>query len=525
MTAVVRHRAHSRARERAASRPSFGWGWLAGVVAAVLTAGAWTLAAPPVSAPDDQYHVSSIWCAHGDDPDRCAFVPGDAYLRNLPAYTGVAATCFAGKPDDSAVCQKELLDDTDADTGRVAGNWWGHAYPPVYYWVMGWLTSTHFELSVIAMRLLGSLSVIALLAWLTAVAPRSLRPAVAVPLVVLSVPIGLFLLASTNPSGWAIGSAAVVLPAIHAAFGSRGRQQLQLCAIALLGAVMGAGARSDACLFTAMAVVLAAILNVSRLRAHLLVCGTAVACAAVAAYLFLGSGQSGVVSTGFGSTEINSESLHIGWFELAMRNLAELPVLWGGVLGSGPMGSTGSLDTGFPTVVGFLLIASVTVLLYASWRRPRGPLLVCLVLAAAAPVVYPVYLLGRSDLPVGAGIQPRYLLPLLVMLAALLLLNGGARLTRATAWGLVAALSTAHCIALHVQMRRYISGRDVSSLSLGSHREWWWDQAPPPDLVWVLGSLAFAVLAAAVLRTCVAPPEPDWENAGAGPTMAGDRPT
>ena len=113
----------------------------------------------------------------------------------------------------------------------------------------------------------------------------------------------------------------------------------------------------------------------------------------------------------------------------------------------------------------------------------------------------------------------------MVVLTGLLMLNGGARLSRATAWGLVAALSTAHCIALHVQMRRYISGRDVSALSLGSHREWWWHQAPPPDLVWVLGSLAFAGLATAVLRMCVAAPDPGWEDAGATPTMAGDRPT
>jgi hypothetical protein len=525
MTSGVRHRAYSRSRPRRAALTPGRWGWWAGVLAAALTVAAWSFASAPESAPDDQYHLSSIWCAHGDDADLCAYVPGDDFLRMLPAYATATGTCFAGKPADSAVCQKELLDDTEADTGTVAGNWWGHGYPPVFYWVLGWLASTHFELSIIAMRLLASLSVVGLVAWLAALVPRRQLPAAVTPLVVLTVPLGLFLITSTNPSGWTIGSAAVVVPALNAAFHTRGARQLQLGVVALLGAVMGAGARADACLFTAMAVVVVALLNWSRLRARPLATGVAMVCLGLSVVLFLGSGQSSAVSAGFNPTQITQESAGSGWFELTLNNLANLPTLWTGVLASGSMGSTGSLDTGFPAGVGFLLVGAVTILLYASWRRPERRVLLPLALVAASLVVYPVYLLGRSGLPVGAGIQPRYLLPLLVMLVGLVLLNGGARLSRRTALVVAAALSVGHAVALHVQLRRYISGLDVSGLSLESHREWWWDSAPPPDLVWALGSLAYAVLAVVALRLCVATPGPDWEDEGSAPSTAGDATT
>ena len=61
------------------------------------------------------------------------------------------------------------------------------------------------------MRFLAITVVVTLVSWLTAILPREMKQVAAVPLLALTVPLGLFLLGSNNPSGWAIGSAAVSL--------------------------------------------------------------------------------------------------------------------------------------------------------------------------------------------------------------------------------------------------------------------------------------------------------------------------
>jgi hypothetical protein len=463
-------------------------------VAGFLTLMCWSLASAPASAPDDLYHLASIWCAHGVDADDCKPVEGESDARAVPPYASVAATCFEANSADSAVCQDALLDHHEPDFQTSNGNW-NHGYPPVYYWVMGWLVTDHFQLSILMMRLLGALVVVSLVTWLAAAVPREMRPAAVVPLAVMTVPLGLFVLGSTNPSGWAVASAAVVWLAIHAAFRTRGRQQAQLCVIAFLGALIGAGSRADACAFTAMAVVFASLMNLSRIRSHPLVSGVATLCIVMAGAFFLGAGQAGAVLTGLNAEQIVDAQSGLSWFQVLLINVANLPTLWLGVLGSGSFGTTGVFETAFPTMVGFMTVAAVTVLLYAAWRRPERRMMAPLVLAVGALVIYPLYILQRTHLLVGQGVQPRYLLPLMMIVVGLVILNAGptARLSPTTSHGVAATLAVSHCVALHVQMRRYISGQDVSYINLEKHREWWWDLPVPPMVVWSLGSIAFTV--------------------------------
>jgi hypothetical protein len=127
---------------------------------------------------------------------------------------------------------------------------------------------------------------------------------------------------------------------------------------------------------------------------------------------------------------------------------------------------------------------------------------------------YPLYILGRTSLTVGQGVQPRYLLPLVVVLAALVLLAGDGRLTRTQAWSVAGALTVAHAVALHVQVRRYVTGLDVSDVDLSQGSEWWWGWSLGPTTVWLVASAAFAVLAALVLQVGVARPDPAGSEDG-----------
>lgn len=465
------------------------------------TTGAWALASAPGSAPDDAYHLASIWCAQGPD-EQCRTVPGDPEARMVPARVSGELSCFAGDPAKSASCQTPVVGSSTPSVVTSAGNWGGD-YPPLFYWLNSWFITDDFAVSVFLMRMFSALVGIGLVGCLVALVPRRMRPSAALPVLVCSVPLGLSLISSTNPSGWAVVAPLVVCLALHASFETTGRRRLLLCGLTVVAAVLGSGARADACLITVMAVGLGLVLSWPRLGQARVPFVAAAVSVAVAAGFFLGAGQSTALSDGLGADGVLGPTAEMTWLELGVFNAAQLPTLWTGALAVGPMGSVGWLDTTFPPLVGFLSLGGLIVLVTLTWRRPGRALAWAVLLTVLALCVYPLYVLGRTSLTVGQGVQPRYLLPITVILVGLVMLSGGARLTRTQAWSLAAALGVAQAVALHVQVRRYVTGLDVSDVDLTSGSEWWWGTAVGPNLVWVLGSVAFALLAALVLQLSV----------------------
>ena len=464
-------------------------------VAAVLTLFAWGLASAPGSSPDDDFHLSSIWCARGLSPDRCEAVRDDPAVRLVPVQVAGVA-CYAFVNATSAACQNAFRDDVVPNTPSSKGNW-NHLYPPVFYAVMSPLVTHDLETSVLLMRALNSLVTVAMVGSLMLLLPRRHRVLAALPLVLTSVPLGLSLFASTNPSSWAVVSAATLWPALYASFETTGRRFWALQVFAVVAAVLGAGSRGDACLFTVMAVGLVLLLRLPELRRRPLVLVTMAVCVLVSAFFFLHAGQSSTVTDGLGA-----QPAGIPWKQLTVTNAQALPVIWFGSLGYGLMGGTGWLDTTFPAVVGFATVAVWGGVLFASLGRVSLRKGTALGLVVGALVVYPLYVLGRSGLTVGAGFQPRYVLPLLVILTGIGLLGvrgWDLRLGTVQSVVVVVLLATAHVVALYTQIRRYVTGLDVSGLDLDAHREWWWGGPVSATAVWVVGSVAFAVLVAGIV--------------------------
>ena len=118
-------------------------------------------------------------------------------------------------------------------------------------------------------------------------------------------------------------------------------------------------------------------------------------------------------------------------------------------------------------------------------------------------IALPLYVLQAGGDRVGQEVQPRYLLPLIVLFAgvALLTTESGPRIrvTRLQGWLLASALAGADFVALQVTMRRFITGIDGASIDLGAGAEWWWSGFVSPNVVWIVGSLAFAGLVAAAV--------------------------
>jgi hypothetical protein len=456
------------------------------------------MASAPGSSPDDNYHMASIVCARGES-SQCKHVEGDPTMRVIPWEVN-AISCYAFHSESSAGCLIGLDTHPDADSNQ--GNWNG-GYPPLFYLAMSPFVIDDVNESVFIMRCVNAVLATVMVAVLFVLLPRRRRSLVLLPLLVTMVPLGLALVASINPSGWTIIGVATFWPALLAALETNGSRSFALQAYALVAMLMAAGSRADGCLFIVMSVVLVLVIQWRALLSHRLVWATSAVCVAVAAYFLLSSGQTAALSTGLGVAPGAAPGLQqVSSVGLAVANFQSLPTLWFGGLGFGPMGALGWLDTPMPAIVGFLSTAVWIGLVFSAWKDMTRGKAVAITLIGVGMIVYPLYILDRSGMTVGSGFQARYLLPLLVILTGFSLQRMGRLRSSLGAFQgaiVVLALAVANNIALYTQIRRYVTGLDVSGLNLDRADEWWWPGPLSPVAVWMIGSVAFAVASVLVL--------------------------
>jgi hypothetical protein len=115
---------------------------------------------------------------------------------------------------------------------------------------------------------------------------------------------------------------------------------------------------------------------------------------------------------------------------------------------------------------------------------------------------------------VGEAVQPRYILPLIVLLGGILLVTKGSQritFSRSQLVLVVGTLSVVQFVALHMNIRRYVTGTDAAGFNLNAQLEWWWNIPFSPMLVWIGGSIAYALLVAIVVRE-VSRPRPTKQS-------------
>jgi hypothetical protein len=458
---------------------------------------AWALSSPVGATPDEEYHLSSIWCGQGTEAGQCEEGP-QADQREVPVALPHASICYAFHPENSAACQnKWFVEESDRLVPTARGDFTGD-YPPAFYFTMNFFVGGDISKSVLAMRVFNSalfVGVMSLLYWFL---PRGRRTMLVLGSAVTMLPLGIFLIPSINPSGWSFLSAAVVFPALVGYFETAGRRRILLAALAGLGTLFGAGARADSAVYLVIAVVLATLVSTpwrkdswKLLLYPLLLC---LACAAS----YLSSGQSGAASSDVDADATYTVAQQIGF------NLLNAPTLWQGSLGSWGLGW---LDTSMPSAVPFLNLVVFGAVVFLGIRQTNLRKGISLVLVLAAGLVIPTWVLLQTSDLVGVGVQPRYLLPLLVLFAQVALFRiapGRTDFSRTQLMVVAAALTLTNAIALHYNIRRYVTGTDVFRFDLDFQREWWWALPVPPMATWVLGSLAFGVVAFLSARALLA---------------------
>lgn len=449
----------------------------------------WGASSPPGSSPDDDYHMASIWCARGVIEGQCELGSSEGE-RLLPRNVVDAAGCFALDSAQAASCE---LHDGMRSTDR--GNWFHAGYPPFFYSTMSWFVGPDLTMSVLLMRAVNATLYVGIVLGVFLLLPRALRPALIAGAAMSLVPLGMFLIPSLNPSAWSVISATGLWVATWGFFESSGRRRLLLGTAMALLVLMGAGARSDSAVYSVIAMLAGAVLAFKPDRRFFVGLLLPAALTVVAVALFFSGSQSGVISP------TSAADGPYGTMTLAFINLKLLPQLWAGALGYWGLGW---LDTMLPGVVWVSTIAVFAALAFWGVRVGAWRKWLAMGGVALSLVVVPMYILLHDHVVVGSYVQPRYIYPLIIIFGGLALAgvaSSNLGLRRAQLWPIATALIVANSVALHVNIRRYVTGQDVGGFNLDVGIEWWWGGPISPMAIWLLGTVAFALVVVPIVWT------------------------
>ena len=468
--------------------------WVLAPILAFLALSAWAFASPIGAAPDDDYHLVSIWCAGGGS-EYCSQATPDG---RVVARGFDDLHCYVQVPQTSAECQQAVWPEFGAKTmSTQRGNFYGE-YPKVYYATMRLFAGTDVEASALTMRIVNVAIFVGLATSLAILLPVTRRRTLLLGWLVTLVPLGMFLIPSNNPSGWAITGVGTAFLALLGWFEATGNKRWGLAALYIVGVLMAGGARGDAAVYALGATVTVLMLTVARDRRWVVSAILPGLGIMLAVILLSTAAQAGVGATGFSDSTgaVTSPTLGdpdaalapLGGISLVAYNLLMLPFLWTGVWGTWGLGW---LDTSLPAIVpwaaaGAFVAVSFVALSQLNWRK------VCALLGVFAVLVaLPTYVLSAGGDKVGANLQPRYVLPLIVLFGFLLLVEPAGRViqfSRVQTGVILGALFIANLVALQVNIRRYVTGDDQQGFNLDAGKEWWWSWLPVgPLTIWIIG--------------------------------------
>lgn len=464
---------------------------------AVLALLAWAIASPVGSSPDDDFHLPSIWCGVGEREGLCEET-GDPATRAVPAEVAYASECYRHEPETSAACTRNLHGHEATDLVETERGNFQNNYPPVYYAVMSPFASLDVEASVVVIRVVNIVLFVGIVSFLYVLLPVARRATLLWAWLVGSIPLGVFLIASTNPSAWAVIAGGTLWLALLGWFEASGWRRIASGVLAGVLLVMAAGARGDAAVYAVLASAAVVFLTMRRDRRYWLRAILPIGMVAVAVAMYFSSAQSGVSTTGVGdgSTPVEEKASAAS---VLLSNLQNVPSLWQGVFGSW---SLGWFDTPMPYVVSVGAFAVAAAVVFAGLRSQSWRKTIVLAVIGLALVALPVYILQQSRDLVGVNVQPRYLLPLIIVFIGIALLQVDRHALRLGEVQLVVvggALALAFTAALHADIRRYTSGIGNGGWNLNADGDWWWSLAPAPMVVWIGGSIAYAALVAVLL--------------------------
>ena len=426
----------------------------------------WGLISPVGSSPDDDYHLASIWCAGGLVEDFCEQSPNDPDELLVPEELAAGHACYAFRPERNASCADDL---TSSPVSVNHVNQKKGLYPGVFYGVMGLFAGSDVDFSVLVMRVVNSALAALLLFGSLVLAPKGIARALATATLIVYVPLGLFLIPSTNPSSWALtgvstfwacGVSLLLRTSWHS-----GRTWF-LAGGVVVGGILAAGARLDAAVYLSIVTVVAFVaVGVRQVRAN-------VAGALLMAFMALWGlviywTTQPTVTQGRGPTSADDPGPL-----LFLDNAVDVPrYMWESF--SGPLGWLDTAIPAFMPTFGLMLLGAVA---YRQLSQGASRVLLASTFALVAYLAVPVVFLQLSGLQVGELIQARYLLPILFVLVATASL--APRMRRPFPWPRLAALLVVTVLGVGAGVAFWSNARRYATSGNGSVFD------PRTEIVW-----------------------------------------
>lgn len=442
----------------------------------------WSFASPVGSAPDDDYHLPSIWCAGGIAAEVCSDEGVDAASLAVPVGVASAQECYRFDASVSATCADEALarspsgdgDATLQPTDRV--NQKVGLYPGGFYSFMHLFIGPDIERSVHIMRVINGTLAVAALAWVVALAGGNVRRAVVVATAVVWIPLGLSVIPSTNPSSWAF-TGLMLFTAMAFTLLKVDRVRSARWLLTALGAFMGAfmaiSARVDASAYVVITTLVVVVyLGWRRARDHV---GAALLLSALALWGLLATLLAGAPGGAASGDPMGAADRGIG---LLLTNLTYVGVYVQGVVGGWPLSWNDVVLPPSIPIIGTLVLGAVIAL---GMRTMTARKAWALAVAAAAFVSVPLVFLQREGLGVGDVVQPRYIAPLLLLVVVVSLLDAD-EFPHAARWVMTIGLTINASLSWWVFTHRFTYGSTVG----------WFDAEAfaPYALVWTLVTAA-----------------------------------
>ena len=456
---------------------------LLGFIGLLLGLSAWALASPVGSSPDDDFHLVSSWCGAGPKSGLCESTSAkDKWL--VPSGL-INANCYAFRSDTSGTCQGDINSSTElilTDRGSFNSN-----YPPLFYATQSVLVSHNITTSALSMRFLNIFVFLIGVFFLFVFSPKKIKSALFWTLATTMIPLGWFLIASNNPSSWALTGILTAFFALHGTLQTKRKTSMFFSILYFAGVLISAGSRGDAGIYLSIVSVSAIILWMPSQKLRLLI---PAAGSIIGLVLFLSTKQANVASTGLASIAIDvAERTQI---DVLINNLVKVPALWLGAFGFWPLGW---LDTYLPAAVWVITGLIFVVCVFLSFRSLNRKQVWLSLGILVILYVLPIYVLQQGLNFVGEQVQPRYLLPLIVLLAAIIFQNprmehGPFIQKEKMNVTIVALLAVANSIALLSNLNRYVNATGNWKLPLLDENSWWWnDFALNPLGIWGIGSV------------------------------------
>ena len=494
------------------------WKWIWLPISFFLLGSAWAVTSPVASAPDDDYHLASIWCAQGDKDQACADTGLDPQKFVIAAGAVNSAFCFATKTDVTGDCTVSEVNSTEMIlTDRV--NNIQQLYPGGYYSVMSVFVGADVEKSVYLMRLFSVFVVSVLMAALIRVVPNGIRQATLIAVAVTFIPLGMFLVASTNPSGWAIsGTLFFFAFGLALLYRSSWRQRgTWLTAVALcVSAIMAMSSRVDSAAFISVVTVAVFILAgwrriTGNILGSLLLVVLAVS-GAVTYFMVTPIQASGELGT-------SEQTSNLLW-----TNLVEFPYLVQGIVGGWPLGWNDTPLPAFISVIGLLVVGAIA---YVGLSHLWVNKVVALAVTAIAFIGFPLVFMQTEGIAVGEVVQSRYLLPLFAVLVTAVMIPERVKkpiqIQRVPTILIALGLWISSSLAIWTNAHRYSSTAADTSTGFGDlfSVDIAWSYGPPLFLTITVAVLAGAVFvtgafSGSVVRECKSPRHRARASTGGG---------